>query len=469
MDRHVKAACHHGVLCHPRAAGGLQFGSQAGDIAGGIETGARQWRGDGGDWLGRGGDFARHVAGGEGAVLHRQQRLACLAIEHEQQAVLGDDRHRRAGAAAGQGEVEQQRRGLQIIVPDIVAHHLEVPAIGPGARINRHQRGAIEVVARPVAAIAVKRGRAERDEGQAARLVHGDETPGVDPAAPLGAARCPAVMPRLARAGDGVEGPHQRAGARVPGADVARCALRREFLHRRSGDDEVFEHHRRAGHAITAGAAPVEDLGRAQIDPPAFAETLRRRPGGGIERIEVPAARAEEDARGRRGIARPVFHAAQARLARRRDRGGPQFHARRRIERHRAAIGRGQEHSPARHQRRHLRSLKAAGRGTERTRRFGHLLRLRGGVRRARRSGGGLHVIAPRGQQLRDIARGDLGERGMALAAAIMAIGRPVVIARQRRLRRGWWRGYGTGRQQQAKSQNRESRQHCHPRCCVMN
>src|SRR3546814_7552734 len=64
----------------------------------------------------------------------------------------------------------------------------------------------------------------------------------------------------------GVEGPDQLAGARVPGAHVARRALDRHFLHPRSGDDQILVDGGRAAHAQRRGAQAVHHLGRLHVD-----------------------------------------------------------------------------------------------------------------------------------------------------------------------------------------------------------
>src|ERR1700753_2842102 len=77
-----------------------------------------------------------------------------------------------------------------------------------------------------VAAPAICRGAGERQEGDAALVIHRDHVPDVDAGAVLRAARRPGVVTELALARHGVEGPDQLPGAHIPGALVTRHTAR---------------------------------------------------------------------------------------------------------------------------------------------------------------------------------------------------------------------------------------------------
>ena len=73
--------------------------------------------------------------------------------------------------------VDQRRRRAEIVVPDVVMHELLVPLPLAGRDVDGDQRGAVEVVARPVDADVVAAGDRHRDVDDAALLVDRSDSP----------------------------------------------------------------------------------------------------------------------------------------------------------------------------------------------------------------------------------------------------------------------------------------------------
>ncbi len=89
------------------------------------------------------------------AFLHREQRRAGLAIQHEHVAVLGELRyglHRLAVAHHG----DQVRRRRQVPVPQIVLDDLVVPDALAGARVECQHRIGEQVVAVTIDAVPIE-------------------------------------------------------------------------------------------------------------------------------------------------------------------------------------------------------------------------------------------------------------------------------------------------------------------------
>ena len=121
-------------------------------------------------------------------------------------------------------QVDEQRRRLRVVVPDVVMHELEVPEILAGVRVDGDDRRREQVVAGTIDADAVVVRRAERHVENAALVVERRVAPDVDAGSILGAVLFPGVVAELARPRHGVERPHQLAGSRVERARVARGA-----------------------------------------------------------------------------------------------------------------------------------------------------------------------------------------------------------------------------------------------------
>ena len=92
---------------------------------------------------------------GHRTLLDREQRLARLAVQQVQVPHLGGNRepgHRTVGA----GEVEQDRLGRNIVVPDVVVHGAEVPDDLTAARVERHDRARVVVESLAMAAVVIR-------------------------------------------------------------------------------------------------------------------------------------------------------------------------------------------------------------------------------------------------------------------------------------------------------------------------
>ena len=76
---------------------------------------------------------------GHGPLLDRPDRLAGHAIEREDEPLLGDLRDR-LDSLAVDGDVEQVRRGRQVVVPQPVVHELVVPDALAGLDVEAHER-----------------------------------------------------------------------------------------------------------------------------------------------------------------------------------------------------------------------------------------------------------------------------------------------------------------------------------------
>ena len=146
------------------------------------------------------GALERHLALRHRPLLDAVDRLAGDAIHQEHQAPLAHDADG-GNRPAVLPHVEQDRRVRDVGVPDVVVHDLEVPQVLAGVRVGRDDAGAEEIVAGPIAAVAIADGRAERHVDDAARGVDRHQAPDVDARAVLPAVARPRVVERLAGRG----------------------------------------------------------------------------------------------------------------------------------------------------------------------------------------------------------------------------------------------------------------------------
>src|SRR6516164_3594904 len=158
--------------------------------------------------------LSRHVGLRHRSLLDWPDRASGLALEQEQEALLRRLRDH-VGIAAALPDRQQLRRLGQVVVPQIVMHQLVMPDAFAGACVERHERVAKQVVARPIAAIEIKARAAEADERNAASLVDGGLAPVVDAAGLLVGLWRPRVVPELAGTWDAVEDPLNPPGAHV--------------------------------------------------------------------------------------------------------------------------------------------------------------------------------------------------------------------------------------------------------------
>ena len=146
-------------------------------------------------------DLAGHRRLRHGPLLDRPHGRARRAIEHEQEAVLRDLRERFDRPAVDR-DVDQDRRGRQVVVEQIVMHGLEVPDALAGLRIQRDDRAAVQVVAEAMAAVHVVRDARRRHVDETELLVGAERRPDV-----AGAAVAPRfVLPKWRVAGSPARG-----------------------------------------------------------------------------------------------------------------------------------------------------------------------------------------------------------------------------------------------------------------------
>ena len=136
------------------------------------------------------------------------QRFAGDAIEHEEETLLGGlcDGVDRLAVVANR---DQLWRGIVVVVPQIVVHHLKMPQRLSGACIQREQAVAEQVAADAIGAVVVIGGRAGGEVGDAALFVDRDLAPRVGAARIFPRVLRPRVVALFAGTRNGVEGPHQ--------------------------------------------------------------------------------------------------------------------------------------------------------------------------------------------------------------------------------------------------------------------
>src|SRR5882762_4182817 len=107
--------------------------------------------------LGRPSSFAGHAAFGNRALLHRKQRFSGEPVEDKYESHLGHLRNRRNIPAIPPHRDEHGLRG-QIVVPNIVVHHLVVPDELAAGGLERYQAVAEQIQAFAVCAVEIVRG-----------------------------------------------------------------------------------------------------------------------------------------------------------------------------------------------------------------------------------------------------------------------------------------------------------------------
>ncbi len=177
----------------------------------------------------------------------RRQRYAAGAIEQVEVTGFGDGRDTLARHAVELG-VEQDRRVWRVIIPNIVAHELEVPAILTCRDVEREHRSREQVVTRADRAVQVGAGIAggEVDHPElgvdARRLPHRRSA-----VLPCVVVLRPRGMADFAGTWDRPEVPNLLAGMRIVRADAA---ANRVFAAREAGDDHAIVVQRRRGDAV---------------------------------------------------------------------------------------------------------------------------------------------------------------------------------------------------------------------------
>ena len=146
---------------------------------------------------------------GYGPLLDADERFARYAIQQVDPSGLPCSRESLPGAPVDLDVEEHDRRG-KVVVPDVVMHHLEVPAVLTRQSIERHDRRRKEVVARPYPTIEVGTGVPGREIDQPELGVRGGRLPhGAPPVHPDITIRWPGVVTELPGAGHRIEGPHE--------------------------------------------------------------------------------------------------------------------------------------------------------------------------------------------------------------------------------------------------------------------
>src|SRR5262249_6903716 len=126
------------------------------------------------------------------------------------------------------GDVGQDGRGRQVIVPEAVMQRLEMPDTFASLRVEADDALGKQVVAGPRAAVVVARGFFGRQIDVAEFLVRGEQRPDAAVARVRGRSVEPRVLAELTGPRNDVEGPQMFAGLRVEAADV----VGRRFLGR---------------------------------------------------------------------------------------------------------------------------------------------------------------------------------------------------------------------------------------------
>ena len=163
----------------------------------------RQRRRRAGKGLGGPGLLAFDIAPRHWTLLDREERLSSKPVEQEQ--VRGLRTNRDGGPVLAR---KQQRRGSNIVIPQIVMNGLKGPDLFSGRRFQYDDRIGIAIVARAKAAIVVRAGTSGGEEHQTVGLIDDDSGPGV------GASRGRVLGKRVKR-------PDKYAGFRVERADFA--------------------------------------------------------------------------------------------------------------------------------------------------------------------------------------------------------------------------------------------------------
>ena len=288
-----------------------------------VDDDAVERLGPGRVWLGRGGVIAGHLGLENRAILDRPDRLAGGAIEGEYQPLFRVLDQRRNFFSVDD-QIEQDRRGGNVVVPLVAAVNLEMPAALAGGGVERQHAAAEQVVARPVPGIGLYGGSIGDDVDQAEFRVGGGGRPGRHVAGPLPGVVFPGFVAVFAGTRNDVEFPQPLARTKVIAHDVAghvfdaRLVVARFVSHehhghaidddgrRGSGDHAEFARNAVVGIVDAAlelpvyPALPVVHQRRNQVDDAGFGEI--RQSGRGAPVFQRPAGsgvkRPEEEGRG---------------------------------------------------------------------------------------------------------------------------------------------------------------------------
>ena len=365
--------------------------------------------------LGRRVPLAGDVALLDRPLLDRPDGPAGDAVEDVDEALLARLGHR-LDRAAVDGDVGQDRRRRDVVVPERMVHELEVPLARSGTQVDAHQGLAEEVVSRPVAPVEVVRRGLHREVDQPQLLVDRDLRPHARVAVLGRGAVQPRVVAELARRGDRVKDPEALARAHVERPYVSLVVLvglGREALPERGADEhDVLRHHRGrlqadlAGHQIDVLIDLALQVHGAVLSEAGDGHAVLR-----VERDQAVAGRHVEDPLLR--AVGPVGEAAPGELARRVGGAGslvlavrPEQLARDRIQGYgRAARSRRRVEDAVHHERRPLEFV----------------LRPRPQA---------VRLEPPGNLEIVEVAGVDLVQRGVPAAPDVAGIGGPLAVAR---------------------------------------
>src|SRR5690348_9351893 len=116
---------------------------------------------------------------------------------------------------------DQDRRGREIPVPDIVMHTLEMPYALAGLGIEGKQAVSEQVITHAVSAIEIEGSRAGRDVNDSTVPVESHSGPVVNGAGALPGILGPSLVAELARSRNRMKRPAQPTGTNLVGSDVA--------------------------------------------------------------------------------------------------------------------------------------------------------------------------------------------------------------------------------------------------------
>src|SRR5262249_27708867 len=221
--------------------------------------------------------FTRHVALRHRPLFDRPERLARHALEYIKEAELRGQRDD-VDHLALMLDSEKLGRGGRVVIPEIVGYDLKMPEALACACVQRENAISEQSHSLSIAAVAIVRGRAEREIRDAALFVNRDFAPRVDASDVRPRVPGPSVVAELAGVRDRVEAPHELAGDHIVRAYIAR----RGAVHLaglRPDDDEILEH---APWRRTRTAERTR-LADAHVHAPIVAEGVDRDAGARVE------------------------------------------------------------------------------------------------------------------------------------------------------------------------------------------
>ena len=237
--------------------------------------------------------LSRHVDLRHGAFADREERLARLPVQDEQEAHLGG-LHERGNRATVAPQVEEGGLRGDVEVPQVVVDGLEAPHDLAGRAAERHH-GAPVVRERRITVEVVGRRVAGRDEDQVSLHVHRHRRPHVGRAQHV-ARRARVLGAALEVRRCQVPGPAERTRANVEAAhDAARSVDPLIVGDRRPHHDDVPRDDGRRRHLVLAAPLLLPDA-RVEVDLPRLPEIGAGAPGGGVQRDQPRVVGPGQDA-----------------------------------------------------------------------------------------------------------------------------------------------------------------------------